>query len=65
LIAQGNFIVLIVVSVFISALEVGISALQGALGVPADLGLVVEALLLLMILLANVYKERVKKWLSQ
>ncbi|MEM0118049.1 MAG: hypothetical protein QXV32_06340 [Conexivisphaerales archaeon] len=65
LIGQGNLVAVVIASVFISALEVGISAMQGALGVPGDLGLIVEALLLLLILIANVYRERVKRWLSQ
>ncbi len=63
LIAPGNIAGLAVASVFLAALETGVSALQGATGVPADLGLIIEALLVLLILLANVHKGGRPKWL--
>lgn len=63
LIASGSFPGLVIASLFLSVLETGVSALQGATGVPADMGLMIEALLVLLILAANQYKGRRPRWL--
>ena len=63
LVAPGSFPGLVIASLFLSVLETGVSALQGATGVPADMGLMIEALLVLLILAANQFKGKRPRWL--
>ena len=58
LIAWGDPIGVIVSALFISMIEIGGSAMNAIMGVPVELVYVIEALLLLFILMANVYRRR-------
>lgn len=60
LIAGGNPLGVTVTAIFISVIEIGGSAMNAVMGVPSELVYVIEALLLLFILMANVYKRRRK-----
>ncbi|HVP22663.1 MAG TPA: ABC transporter permease [Conexivisphaerales archaeon] len=58
LIAGGNPLGVIVSTLFISVIDVGGSAMNAIMGVPVEMVYVIEALLLLFILMANVYRRR-------
>lgn len=58
LIASGNPLGLFLSALFISMIEIGGSAMKATMGVPVETVYVIEALLLLFILMANVYRRR-------
>ncbi len=58
LIAYGNPLGVIVSAIFITVIELGGSAMNAVMGVPVELVYVIEALLLLFILMANVFERR-------
>jgi simple sugar transport system permease protein len=58
IIPDGHPIGIIFVTLLISVIEVGSNALKRTIGVPAALVFVMEALILLFVLLANVIKKR-------
>jgi simple sugar transport system permease protein len=58
LIAKGNHAAVPFVAFFIAVLEVGASAMQRTLMIPAETVLIVEALILLFILLSDVVRRR-------
>lgn len=60
LICKGNPIGVILASLFISIIEVGASGMQRTMGVPVELVFIVEALMLLFILMADVMRARRK-----
>lgn len=62
LIARGNLAVVPFVAFFIAVLEVGASAMQRTVGVPVEMVLIVEALMLLFVLLSDVVSGRLKGW---
>ncbi|MDG6935022.1 MAG: ABC transporter permease [Nitrososphaerota archaeon] len=55
LISASSLIGVGLISFFIAVIDTGTSALQGVLGVPYEIGLLIESLLLLLILLAKGY----------
>jgi ABC-type uncharacterized transport system permease subunit len=60
LIALGQPIGVLFTAVAITTIEVGSNAMQRTLGVPAPLVLVIEAMILLLVLVANVVRRRSK-----
>ena len=58
LIAKGNNLAVPFVAFFIAVIEVGASAMQRTLMIPAEIVLIVEALILLFVLLSDVVKRR-------
>lgn len=60
LIARGNPLGVIVTALFVSVIEIGGSAMNAVLGVPSEMVYVIEALLLLFILMADVIQRRRK-----
>lgn len=60
LLARGNNFAVPFVAFGIAVLEVGASSMQRTAGVPVDLVLIIEALILLFVLLSDVPKERFK-----
>ena len=61
LIARGNAIAVPFVAFGIAVLEVGASAMQRTAGVPSELVLIVEALILLFLLLSDVVSARLRR----
>jgi simple sugar transport system permease protein len=55
---RGNPIALVFFALFISIIEVGTSALQRTQGVPVELTLIVEALILIFVLIAEVVRRK-------
>ncbi|MDA4125431.1 MAG: ABC transporter permease [Thaumarchaeota archaeon] len=60
LIAMGNPIGVLFTTILITIIEVGSNAMQRTMGVPAPLVLVIEAMILLLVLIANVVRRRSK-----
>lgn len=58
LIARGNTLAVPPVAFFLAVLEVGASAMQRTLAIPADLVFIVEALILIFVLLSDVVRRR-------
>jgi len=58
LIAKGNNFAVPFVAFFIAVIEVGASAMQRTLMIPAEMALIVEALLLLFVLLSDVVRKK-------
>ncbi len=58
LICKGNPIGVILTSLFIAIIEVGANGMQRTMGVPVELVFIVEALMLLFILMADVMRAR-------
>ncbi len=58
LIARGNTLAVPPVAFFLAVLEVGASAMQRTLAIPADLVFIVEALILIFVLLSDVVRGR-------
>jgi simple sugar transport system permease protein len=58
LIAKGNNLAVPFVAFFIAVIEVGASAMQRTLMIPAEMALIVEALLLLFVLLSDVVRKK-------
>jgi simple sugar transport system permease protein len=58
LIAQGNNLAVPFVAFFIAVLEVGASAMQRTIGLPGEMSMIIEALILVFILLSNVIRRR-------
>lgn len=58
LIAKGNPLAVPCVAFFIAVLEVGASAMQRTLAIPGEMVFIVEALILLFVLLADVIRRR-------
>jgi len=58
LIAGGNPLGVIVSALFISVIDIGGSDMNAIMGVPVEMVYVIESLLLLFILTANVYRRR-------
>ena len=58
LISKGNNLVVPFVAFFIAVLEVGASAMQRTLMIPVEMVLIVEALVLLFVLLADVVRRK-------
>ncbi|HEX9014196.1 MAG TPA: ABC transporter permease [Anaerolineaceae bacterium] len=58
LIAQGNNLAVPFVAFFIAILEVGASAMQRTIGLPGEMSMIIEALMLVFILLSNVIRGR-------
>lgn len=61
LIARGNVLVVPFVAFGISVLEVGASAMQRTAGVPSEMVLIVEALILLFLLFSDVVGARLRR----
>ena len=61
LIARGNLLAVPFVAFGIAVLEVGASAMQRSVGVPAEMVLIVEALVLLFLLLSDVVAARLAR----
>jgi len=61
LIARGNIVAVPFVAFGIAVLEVGASAMQRSAGVPAEMILIVEALILLFLLLSDVLGGRLRR----
>ena len=60
LIARGNNVAVPFVAFLIAVLEVGASALQRTIGIPAETVLIIEALVLLFVLLSDVVRARLR-----
>ena len=58
LIAQGNNLAVPFVAFFIAVLEVGASAMQRTIGLPGEISMIIEALILIFVLLSNVIARR-------
>ncbi len=58
LMGKGNPLAILFFAIFISVIEVGTSALQRTQGVPVELTLIVEALILIFVLVAEVMRRR-------
>ncbi len=58
LMGKGNPLALLILSFFISMIEVGTSALQRTQGVPIELSLIIESLILIFVLVAEVIRRR-------
>ena len=58
LISKGNNLAVPFVGFFIAVLEVGASAMQRTMMIPVELGLIVEAMVLIFVLLADVVRRR-------
>jgi simple sugar transport system permease protein len=58
LIAKGNHLAVPFVAFFIAVLEVGASAMQRTLMIPGEMVFIVEALILIFILLADVVRRQ-------
>lgn len=58
LIAKGNNAAVPFVAFFIAVLDVGASALQRTMGVPVEIGFIVQALVLIFVLLSDVVRRR-------
>jgi general nucleoside transport system permease protein len=61
LIARGNALWVPVVAFGISILEVGASSMQRTVGVPAEMVLIIEALILIFLLLSDVIAGRLAR----
>lgn len=61
LICRGNPIGVILTSLFISIVEIGADAMQRTMGVPVELVLIVQSMILLFVLLTDVIMGR-KRW---
>lgn len=61
LIARGNILAVPFVAFGIAVLEVGASAMQRSAGVPSEMVLIVEALILLFVLLSDVVAPRLRR----
>ena len=58
LIAQGNNLAVPFVAFFIAVLEIGASAMQRTIGLPGEMSMIIEALILIFVLLSNVIRGR-------
>ncbi|HEY3344793.1 MAG TPA: ABC transporter permease [Anaerolineaceae bacterium] len=58
LIAQGNNLAVPFVAFMIAILEVGASAMQRTIGLPGEMSMIIEALILVFVLLSNVVRRR-------
>lgn len=58
LIAKGNNAAVPFVALFIAILEIGASAMQRTMAIPGEMGLIVEALILIFVLLTDVVRKR-------
>ena len=58
LISQGNNLAVPFVAFFIAVLEVGASAMQRTIGLPGEMSMIIEALILIFLLLSNVVRGR-------
>jgi simple sugar transport system permease protein len=58
LIARGNNLAVPFVAFFIAVLEVGSSAMQRTIGIPGEMSLIIEALVLVFVLLSDVVRIR-------
>lgn len=57
LLAKGNNIAVPFIALFIAVLEVGASAMQRTMGIPAEVVVIVEGMILLFVLLSDVVRE--------
>lgn len=62
LLAKGNNVAVPFIALFIAVLEVGASAMQRTMGIPSEVVVIVEGMILLFVLLSDVVREGRWSW---